>query len=533
MQAAAHHPDDLAWFSARIPIEFARHWSITPLPRPSPDACARVLIADRPGWPLALHNLRARLGLHIHACVLDSQAAADAFDAVAEQLADAASSEVNTAAASDGDDESPDEDLFDPARLASALERSERDLLATSGRAPVVRLVNAILFDALRREASDVHIQPQHESVAIRYRIDGVLHEARRLPIEALAPLTSRVKVMGRMDIAERRLPQDGRATVTIGTREIDLRLSSLPTAQGERVVIRLLDKRRDDLFELPRLGMDPAIESRFKRLCGMSHGMALVTGPTGSGKTTTLYSVLRLVCTGELNVMTLEDPIEYELSGISQSQINTKKGVTFATGLRHILRQDPDVIMVGEIRDGETARIAVQSALTGHLVLSTLHTNSAAGAITRLRDLGVEGYLINASLLGVLAQRLVRRLCGACAGAGRSSDGQRCIHCLGSGFKGRVGLFELLTMDGALRELVAGDASLAALHQAARSAGMRTLRESGLALVDAGITTLEEVDRVTLIEDAEVFGAASLTTGVAAPATSEPVPRDPGTEIR
>lgn len=499
-------------------MEFARHWFASPLPRDRADAACRVLIGDRPGWPLALHNLQATTGVRCIACVLDMRAAAAVFDEVAADLSEqvaGASGGVECGSA-DEDGTSIDES-FDAGDLAATIERSERDLLATSGRAPVVRLVNAILFDALRREASDVHIQPKHESVAIRYRIDGVLHEFRELPAAALAPLTSRIKVMGRMDIAERRLPQDGRATVTIGSREIDLRISSLPTALGERVVIRLLDKRRDDLFELPRLGMEAPIRDRFTRLCRTSHGMVLVTGPTGSGKTTTLYSVLQLAATGERNVMTLEDPIEYELAGISQSQINAKKGVTFATGLRHILRQDPDVIMVGEVRDGETARIAVQSALTGHLVLSTLHTNSAAGAVTRLRDLGVEGYLINASLLGVLAQRLVRRLCPLCqeSASHESEDNQpvanRCPECRGSGFRGRVGLFELLTMDGPLRELIGHNASLADLHQAARRAGMKTLREAGIALVERGITTQGEVDRVTLVEDAEVFGVDAL----------------------
>ncbi|MBL0922078.1 MAG: type II/IV secretion system protein, partial [Phycisphaerales bacterium] len=333
-------------------------------------------------------------------------------------------------------------------------------------------------------------------SVVVRYRVDGALIEAHRLPRRLLDPIVGRVKVMAQMDIAERRLPQDGRAAVTIGGQEIDLRVSSLPTAQGERLVIRLLDKRRTELFDLERLGMPPEARRRFAALCERPHGMILVTGPTGSGKTTTLYSALLRLNRSELNIMTLEDPIEYELPGISQSQINPRKGVTFGSGLRHVLRQDPDVIMVGEIRDAETAKIAVQSALTGHLVFSTLHTNSAASAVTRLVDLGVEPYLINAALTATLAQRLVRTLCADCRGAG-------CAECSGKGFRGRLGLYELLVMDARLRELVAGGASASALHEAAVRAGMQTLREGGLAAVANGLTTRSEVDRVTLADEA------------------------------
>ena len=349
--------------------------------------------------------------------------------------------------------------------------------------------------------ASDVHVQPRADALIVRYRVDGVLAEARRLPRKLTEPIISRIKVMARMDIAERRLPQDGRTSVSIGDHEIDLRISSIPTAQGERVVVRLLDKGRTDAFALDQLGMAEEMQQTFARICERPHGMLLVTGPTGSGKSTTLYSVLRKLDAESVNIMTLEDPIEYELPGVSQSQVNVRKGITFVTGLRHILRQDPDVIMVGEIRDGETARIAIQSALTGHLVFSTLHTNDAAGAVVRLMDLGIEPYLVNASLAAVLAQRLVRTICPACRGGPLMAE---CTTCRGRGFRGRTGIYELLIMDEEIRELVGqggGVATVARISQIARARGMQTLREAGQAAVIAGRTTRHEVDRVTLVD--------------------------------
>ncbi|MCP3906125.1 MAG: type II/IV secretion system protein, partial [Planctomycetes bacterium] len=318
-----------------------------------------------------------------------------------------------------------------------------------------------------------------------------------------LAPaVISRIKVMGRMDIAEQLVPQDGRATVTIGDatdgatgRAIDLRISTLPTRYGERAVIRLLDKSQQ-MCDFDRLGMSAPVAEQFVARARLSHGIILVTGPTGSGKTTTLYSTLRLIGSPDVNIMTIEDPIEYDLSSlglaISQAQVNTRKGITFATGLRHILRQDPDIVMVGEIRDMETARIAIQSSLTGHLVFSTLHTNDAVSAITRLIDLGVEPYLVGASLSAVLAQRLVRLVHESCAGAG-------CETCLGTGFSGRTGLFELMVVSEAIRELIGQSASLGDLRRAAEESGLRTLREVGHALADARRTAPEEVARVVV----------------------------------
>jgi type II secretory ATPase GspE/PulE/Tfp pilus assembly ATPase PilB-like protein len=361
----------------------------------------------------------------------------------------------------------------------------------------VIKLVDVLLFEALGRGASDVHIQPLSDRTLIRYRLDGVLHTVRELTgsRDLATAIISRIKVMGKMDIAEKRIPQDGRASVSIGERSIDLRISTLPTSYGERAVLRLLDNSQQ-ISDFESLGMPPEVESQFLERASRSSGIVLVTGPTGSGKTTTLYSTLRRIGppSGGLNIMTIEDPIEYELATarcvISQSQVNPRKGVTFATGLRHILRQDPDVIMVGEIRDSETARIAIQSSLTGHLVFSTLHTNDAPSAITRLIDLDVEPYLVSASLSAVLAQRLVRLIHQACQGRG-------CEECFGSGFRGRTGLFELFTVDEPARQLIAERASLDALRVHARQRGMRTLHEDGLSLVEKGLTSLAEVQRI------------------------------------
>ncbi|MCH8271207.1 MAG: type II/IV secretion system protein [Planctomycetes bacterium] len=383
---------------------------------------------------------------------------------------------------------------------------AERDLLSTTGKGPVIRLVDALLFEALGRGASDVHVQPLEGRTLVRYRVDGVLHTARELPIKLTTAVVSRIKVMGRMDIAEKRLPQDGRATVTIGSgesaRSIDLRISTLPTSHGERAVIRLLESARGEhLAGFESLGMPGHVREPFLAAAGRANGIVLVTGPTGSGKTTTLYTTLRWIATEragdrgcDLNVMTIEDPIEYELSGsgiaISQAQVNDRKGVTFATGLRHILRQDPDVIMVGEIRDAATARIAIQASLTGHLVFSTLHTNDAAGAVTRLIDLGVEPYLVSASLSAVLAQRLVRRIHRACGGEG-------CEQCFDSGYAGRIGVFELLTVDDRVRESITQGGSPAEIRAGAIDAGMRRLSQEGARLVSEGLTGQLEVDRV------------------------------------
>jgi general secretion pathway protein E len=401
--------------------------------------------------------------------------------------------------------------LLEEVRRLSARE----DLLDVSNRAPVIKLVNLILFEAVKSGASDVHVQPTESALVLRLRLDGMLFNAFELPKHVQEEVVGRLKVMGRMNIAEKRLAQDGRATVHVGDRTIDLRIASLPTSHGERVVVRLLDKSAR-LYQLPELGMDSGTLQRFRRLIGLEHGLILVTGPTGSGKSTTLYAALKEINCHEHNVLTLEDPIEYQLDGISQTQVSDKKGMTFASGLRNVLRQDPDVIMVGEIRDRETASMAIQSALTGHLVFSTLHTNDAATAVTRLLDLGTEAYLLASSLVGVLAQRLVRKICAEC---GKQADatapdqawlgaparqvklrrGEGCAACGRTGYRGRLGIFELMSVDESVRRCIQSCATASQIKVAAQKSGMRTLRDDGVTRVLGGITTIEEVERVTM----------------------------------
>jgi general secretion pathway protein E len=485
-------------FARLIPGDFARDQLV--LSQGVAENGEEILYVDNPAAKaLLVHNVAVRLGRPARVAQAPADLLAETINRYCEGRAAVAREDSGEEYESEEFGDLSEEDIED---IISA---EDRDLLSTAGRAPVVKLVNAAMFEALNRRASDVHFQPFEDCVLVRYRVDGLLQDARRLPRKLLDAVVSRIKVMCHMDIAERRLPQDGRATVSIGPRLVDLRVSSLPTAYGERVVIRLLDKGQD-IYEMDRLGMPAHIEERYTAVCERANGIILVTGPTGSGKTTTLYSVLKQLNTAERNVMTLEDPIEYNLPGISQSQVNVKKGVTFATGLRHILRQDPDVIMVGEIRDEETARIAIQSSLTGHLVLSTMHTNDAVSAVSRLVDLGVEPYLVNASLAGVLAQRLVRRRCEPeCPYRVEGTPREDCPKCKGSGFIGRIGIFELVIMDDRLRDLVSRDAPLTELRQAAIQGGMQSLRESGLGLVKRNITTMEEVDRVTLVDEVDL----------------------------
>ena len=390
------------------------------------------------------------------------------------------------------------ESAVDLSRMMQELPAVE-DLLEAANDAPIIRMLNALLTQAAKDGASDIHIEPYERSSAVRFRVDGSLREVVQ-PNKALhAALISRLKIMAELDIAEKRLPQDGRISLRIGGRAVDVRVSTLPSAHGERAVLRLLDKG-EQRFTLESLGMNGEVLRRFDRLIQQPHGIVLVTGPTGSGKTTTLYASLGRVDTATTNVLTVEDPVEYELPGIGQTQVNPKIDLSFAKALRAILRQDPDVIMIGEIRDYETAQIAIQASLTGHLVLATLHTNDAPSAVTRLTDMGVEPFLLSSSLLGVLAQRLVRKLCPVC----RRMDDQGLYHPVGceacghSGYKGRTGVYELMVADDTVRALIHGQAAEAEVTTAAQRGGMMSMRDDGERLVREGITSAEEVVRVT-----------------------------------
>ena len=393
---------------------------------------------------------------------------------------------------------------------------ASQDLMGDAAGAPVIRLLNAVFLRAMQSRASDIHIEPFEEESVVRMRVDGVLHETLRAPRSRHAQLAARLKVMAKLDLAETRRPQDGRLHVHSGDRHLDVRLSTVPTLYGERVVMRLLEKNME-MLTLKQVGMMPDVEQQINELLSHPYGLFLVTGPTGSGKTTTLYSALEKLRSPTCNLITIEDPVEYRVSGVGQIQVNEKIGVTFAAGLRSILRQDPDVLMVGEIRDPETAEIAVHAALTGHMVLSTLHTNDAPSAATRLLDLGVPSYLLSSCLIGVLAQRLVRRLCDHCKkpyklkpderrrlglDASSASNGTvygpgGCERCLNTGYKGRTGVFELMRVNEELASLVARSEDSRNLRQMAKRAGMRSLMEDAARKVLAGWTSTEEAMRV------------------------------------
>jgi general secretion pathway protein E len=396
-------------------------------------------------------------------------------------------------------------------------EKDEYDLLEQSDQNAVVRLVNTLLIEAIQQGASDIHFEPAEGGLSVRYRIDGVLQKRHTPPREYQLQILTRIKVMAKMDIAEHRLPQDGRIKLKVGGRSIDFRVSTLPIVHGERIVLRILDKG-NVLLGLDRIGMPEPLLKAFRKLIHMPEGIVLVTGPTGSGKTTTLYSALSEINAAEINVVTIEDPVEIRLPGISQMHVNRKIELDFSKGLRHILRQDPDVIMIGEIRDKETAEIAIQSSLTGHLVLSTLHTNDAPSALTRLSDMGIEPYLLASSILGVLAQRLVRRICPHCKTGyipskeelqelglkkekiqeGQLFRGMGCAHCFGTGYKGRCGIYELMMVSSKIKAQVLKSQDAEELRKVALNQNMVSLFERGVELVAAGITTSAEVLRVT-----------------------------------
>jgi general secretion pathway protein E len=375
--------------------------------------------------------------------------------------------------------------------------------------APVIRLVNQMVAAAVEKRASDIHIEPFEKEFRIRFRIDGVLQEQEAPPRDLKAAVISRLKLMAKLNIAERRLPQDGRIKVKTLGREVDLRVSTLPTLYGESVVMRLLDRSASDFYDLRRLGFDDHMLRRMEHFTALPHGIFLVTGPTGSGKSTTLYSALKRINQTDKKIITIEDPVEYQMDGINQIHVNSTIGLTFASGLRHIVRQDPDVIMVGEVRDRETADVAIRAALTGHFVYSTLHTNDAPSAVTRLTDMGVENYLITSSVVAILAQRLVRTICSQCRTPNGevpnhegvlvpSFKGRGCEVCFGTGYKGRKGIFELMELNEELRRLIIRNEDASILTTAARKNGMNTLREDGWAKVARGETSVEEVIRVT-----------------------------------
>lgn len=404
-------------------------------------------------------------------------------------------------------------DDMDLASLADAIQETE-DLLEQEDDKPIIRLINGILGDAVKRNASDIHIETFEKRLVVRFRIDGVLHEVLQ-PKRALAPLlVSRIKVMSKLDIAEKRVPQDGRIALRLAGREVDVRVSTMPSNHGERVVMRLLDKQAGRL-NLTQLGMKGDNFSRLSSIIKKPHGIILVTGPTGSGKTTTLYASISELNDASRNILTVEDPIEYSLPGIGQTQVNTKVDMTFARGLRAILRQDPDVVMIGEIRDLETVEIAVQASLTGHMVLSTLHTNTAVGAVTRLQDMGIEPFLLASSLVGVVAQRLVRTLCHDCRTPYEADEAEKalfglkpdeelilyhangCAECGGSGYKGRRGIYEIVEIDDQMKTLIHNNSGELELEKYARTQ-CKSIQQDGLTKVRSGDTTLEEVLRVT-----------------------------------
>ena len=468
-----------------LPYAFARDNAILLKPASEQDAEAWITEAT----PLAALNevMRAFPG-KVRPVLVDT-------DKLSEAIAQSYAQSEGSAQQIVGDIEGE----FDINRMMQEVPDIE-DLLETEDDAPIIRMINALLTQAARDGASDIHIEAFETYSLVRFRVDGTLRDVVR-PKRALhAALVSRIKIMAQLDIAEKRLPQDGRITLRVGGKAVDVRVSTLPTGHGERVVLRLLEKDLSRLT-LESLGMSEGTLKTFDALIHQPHGIILVTGPTGSGKSTTLYGAIRRLDHATTNIMTVEDPVEYDIAGIGQTQVNPKIDMSFARALRAILRQDPDVVMIGEIRDLETAQIAVQASLTGHLVLATLHTNDSASAVTRLVDMGVEPFLLSSSLLGVLAQRLVRKLCPHCKQPDPNGQGWRpigCPACAHTGYLGRTGIYEMLIVDDALRELVHRGANDGDIRRAAERVGMLPMRTDGMRWVAAGVTSPEEVLRVT-----------------------------------
>jgi len=468
-------------FYERVPPSAARSRLIAGL---SVDGGIVTVATSRPMQPDAFDQVERLVGMPLEIVLSPRAQVANLINRGYEQRQDLVTEIV--------EDIPLDERAFETA--AGSISKAT-DLLQLARQTPVIRLVNMILFEALRRRASDVHVQPLEDSLLIRYRVDGLLVDAFSPPLSLAPAISSRLKVMAELDIANRHSPQDGQTTVRIGAKKIDIRLSCVPTIFGERLVLRLLDQSQTQL-SLDSLGMSPAMQSTLVDLVDRPSGIVLVTGPTGSGKTTTLYAALERIDRGSRNVMTIEDPVEYHMASIAQVQVNPKRGVTFATGLRSLLRQDPDVILVGEIRDAETAHLAVQASLTGHLVLATLHTNDAPSAISRLQDIGVEPYLISSSLLAVLGQRLLRRVCRVCGGAGRDARGA-CDTCAGSGYAGRVAVYELMVLTDEVRRMTMRSADALELRRQATEDGMNPMLDDARRKRDAGLTTDDELRRV------------------------------------
>ena len=467
-----------------LPYAFARDFGVLARASEEAEHTVEVWVSGATA-PAAIADVSRRFGR----IALRSMERADLEAAIAPAYAGAGGDASQVA-----DEFDADLDLTKLLQDVPAIE----DLLESSDDAPVIRMINALLTQALREGASDIHIEPFEQTSVVRFRIDGSLRDVVR-PRKAIhASLISRIKIMAQLDIAEKRLPQDGRITLRVGGKGVDVRVSTLPTGHGERAVLRLLDKEAGRL-DLSHLGMSPDLLPQFDTLINQPHGIVLVTGPTGSGKTTTLYAALSRLNASTTNILTVEDPIEYDLIGVGQTQVNARIDMSFAKALRAILRQDPDVIMIGEIRDLETAQIAVQASLTGHLVLATLHTNDAAAAVTRLLDMGIEPFLLSSSLLGVMAQRLVRKLCVHCkVNDGHAWQAVGCDKCGATGYQGRVGVYELLQTTDDIRAQIHNRASEADIRQAAQKVGMKTMREDGERWLRDGTTTQAEVLRVT-----------------------------------
>ncbi|MBI4043167.1 MAG: type II secretion system ATPase GspE [Deltaproteobacteria bacterium] len=484
-----------------IPINFAKQHDVLPLFRD--EEKVTVVVSDPLNFAV-LDDLRLIFNCEIQPVLATKEKIQEAINRVYERKSQETISEIS--------EESIEELSYEAEGPVDLLEATEEE-------APVIRLVNQLLFRAVKERASDIHIEPYERELSVRYRIDGVLYEIYTPPKRFQSSITSRIKVMANLNIAEKRLPQDGRIRIKIAGKEIDIRVSTIPTTHGERIVMRILDKS-NVLLELPHLGFSPENLSAIKDIVARKHGIFLVTGPTGSGKSTTLYACLAHLNNVERNIITVEDPVEYQIKGIGQIPVNPKINMTFASGLRAILRQDPDVIMVGEIRDVETAEIAVQASLTGHLVLSTLHTNDAPGALTRLVDMQIEPFLVSSSILAVMAQRLVRRVCKQCHtevipsreecrqmgieyGLGKLKiyKAVGCENCIHTGYSGRSAIYEMMIITDNIRRLIAQNADASVIKKQAIGEGMKTLRDDGIRKVLEGVTTLEEVLRVTQVD--------------------------------